>query len=65
MSPGGDRPRWVLDFWVHDADATADNAPRFGGAVLAEPFDAPPFRTAVLVDPEGAAFSVSKLRLGP
>jgi uncharacterized protein len=65
MSPGGDRPSWVLDFWVHDADATADQAQRLGGAVLALPVDAPPFRSAVLADPEGAAFSVSQLRPAP
>jgi hypothetical protein len=27
---------------------------------VVEPFDAPPVRTAVLADPQGAVFSVSK-----
>ncbi|MBA3408254.1 MAG: VOC family protein, partial [Solirubrobacterales bacterium] len=32
-----------------------------GGTVVTEPHDAPPFRQAVLADPEGAAFSISEL----
>jgi predicted enzyme related to lactoylglutathione lyase len=54
MTPSDDQPAWVLDFWVHDADAAAANARGLGGAVLTSPFDVPGFRTAVLADPEGA-----------
>lgn len=32
-----------------------------GGRVLAPVHDRPPFRSAVLADPEGAAFSLSQL----
>jgi predicted enzyme related to lactoylglutathione lyase len=54
---------WRIDFWVADADATADEAARLGGRVIAPPFDIPgtPLRQAILADPEGAAFSVTKL----
>jgi predicted enzyme related to lactoylglutathione lyase len=54
-------PRWDVDFWVHDAAATAAHARELGGRVLAEPHDRPPFRTAVLADPGGAVFSISQL----
>jgi predicted enzyme related to lactoylglutathione lyase len=52
---------WGVDFWVHDADATARKAQELGGSVLVEPHDIPGFRRAVLADPHGAAFSVSRL----
>lgn len=64
MAPTGDRPTWMLDFWVHDADAAAAKARELGGGVGAAPFDAPPFRHAALADLEGAAFSVSELVRG-
>jgi predicted enzyme related to lactoylglutathione lyase len=64
MALTDDQPTWMLDFWVHDADATAAKAQELGGTVVAAPFDAPPFRHAVLADLEGAAFSVSELMLG-
>jgi predicted enzyme related to lactoylglutathione lyase len=32
-----------------------------GGTVVAPPYPLPPFRQAVLADPNGAAFSVSQL----
>ena len=54
-------PRWSVDFWVEGADATARLATELGGTVVTEPHDAPPFRQAVLADPEGAAFSISEL----
>jgi uncharacterized protein len=63
MAPG-EHPGWLLDFWIDDADAAASMTTRLGGTVLAEPSEAPPFRRAVLADPEGAAFSVSQLKLG-
>ena len=59
----GVRAMWSIDFWIGDADRAAASAPTLGGAVLAEPHDAMPFRRTVLADPCGAAFSVSQLRL--
>jgi predicted enzyme related to lactoylglutathione lyase len=61
----GVTPHWSVDFWIDDADAAAAEAPELGGAVLAAPHDLPPFRRAVIADPDGAAFSVSQLVLGP
>ncbi len=60
-SPGARRSHWSVDFWVDSADATAEQAVRLGGTVLVPPHDEPGFRSAVLADPQGAAFSVSKL----
>lgn len=54
-------PRWDVDFWIDDADAAAVMAAESGGTLVQEPFDAPPFRRAVIRDPQGAAFSVSQL----
>jgi uncharacterized protein len=64
MAPmGGDdgAPHWSVDFWVDDADAMADAAAKLGGTVVVPPYDVPGFRQAVLADPQGAVFSVSKL----
>jgi predicted enzyme related to lactoylglutathione lyase len=57
-------PHWSVDFWVDDADATAERAAELGGKVIAPPFDTPGFRQAVLADPEGASFSVTQLTAG-
>jgi uncharacterized protein len=58
-------PHWGVDFWIgENTDAVAAKAVRLGGAVIVPPHDAPGFRSAVLADPQGAAFSVSKLMLG-
>lgn len=54
-------PYWGVDFWVDDVDATASRAVELGGKVIAAPNDNPVGRNAVLADPEGAAFSVSKV----
>jgi len=63
MSPAGDDtpPHWAVDFWVHDADAAAARASELGGQVLAPPFETSVGSTAVLADPQGASFSVSKV----
>jgi predicted enzyme related to lactoylglutathione lyase len=63
---GGDGPppQWSVDFWVHDADGTAEKAAALGGGVVIPPHDTPGFRHAILADPHGATFSVSKLMLG-
>jgi predicted enzyme related to lactoylglutathione lyase len=54
-------PSWSVDFWIDDVDAGAERARRLGGSVVADPFDNPVGRSAVLADPAGAAFSVSKV----
>ena len=59
MAPDGERARWSVDFWVHDADALLSSVEELGGRVLAPPSDAGPLRQAVLEDPFGAAFSVT------
>jgi len=57
-------PHWNVNFWVADTDATAAHAAQLGGQVLLAPHDTPGFRNAVLVDPQGATFSISQLMLG-
>jgi predicted enzyme related to lactoylglutathione lyase len=47
-----------------DADAIADRAVQLDGEAVVPPYEAPGFREAVLADPQGAAFSVSKLIAG-
>ena len=54
---------WSVDFWIDDADAAVQRAVAAGGSALAEPFDIPMFRTAVLQDPQGATFTISQLML--
>ena len=64
MAPGQypeDVPsHWSVTFAVDDTDATADRALALGGDVVLAPFDAGDVRAAVLSDPQGAVFSVSK-----
>jgi predicted enzyme related to lactoylglutathione lyase len=55
---------WGVDFWIDDADAAAAKAAELGGSVVVPPHDRPGFRSAVLSDPRGAVFSVSKLVVG-
>jgi predicted enzyme related to lactoylglutathione lyase len=57
-------PHWSVDFWVDDVDATASKAGMIGGKVIVPPFDTAVGRTAVLADPQGAVFSVSKVGPG-
>jgi predicted enzyme related to lactoylglutathione lyase len=62
MAVGDDQPAgWSIDFWVGDADAAAEHAAELGGTVVVPPFDTPFSRNAVLADPGGAVFSVSKV----
>ena len=51
---------WSVTFSVEDTDAVADRAAELGGEVMVPPFDAGVVRVAVLRDPQGAMFSVSK-----
>jgi predicted enzyme related to lactoylglutathione lyase len=57
----GEAPHWGVGFWVDDVDATAEHAEALGGAVLQPPHDDGIGRTAVLRDPQGAVFSVSRV----
>ena len=62
---GGPRIRaWNTYVRVDDADVVAAHAAQLGGTVLAPPMDTPGFRSAVLLDPQGAAFSVSQVIAG-
>jgi predicted enzyme related to lactoylglutathione lyase len=71
MAPmGADAPdempsRWSVDFWVDDVDAVAGKAAELGGQVIAPPYDIPGagMRQAVLADPQGATFSVTKVMI--
>jgi predicted enzyme related to lactoylglutathione lyase len=62
---GGAHARWSVDFWVDDADGTAERAVALGGEVVVAPHDRPMFRGAVLADPVGATFSISQLTAVP
>ena len=64
-APAEAPPNWSPDFWIADTDAAAARAAELGGTVVAGPFDRPPFRTAVLADPEGSTFSISQLTAIP
>jgi predicted enzyme related to lactoylglutathione lyase len=64
MASGNDAPpHWSVDFWVHDVDKAAQNTTELGGNVVVPPYDVPGFRQAVLADPQGAAFTVSRLNV--
>jgi predicted enzyme related to lactoylglutathione lyase len=52
-------PHWNVNLLVADADEAAARAGELGGRVLVAPMDTPGFRSAVLSDPQGAAFSIS------
>jgi len=51
---------WGVTIGVEDTDATVDKAGALGAKVLVPPMDVPPVRIAVLADPQGAVFTVSK-----
>jgi predicted enzyme related to lactoylglutathione lyase len=63
-SPEDRSAHWSVDFWVEDVDAAADKAAELGGEVEMSPFDTSVGRTAILADPQGAVFSVSKVGPG-
>jgi predicted enzyme related to lactoylglutathione lyase len=58
----GTPPHWSVDFWVRDPDAAAEQTAALGGEVIAPPYDLPDvgMRQAVLADPEGATFSITR-----
>ncbi len=60
-APAGSPARWTPDFWVDDVDATVATAVERGGRAVAEAADSPVGRTAMLADPAGAQFSVSRV----
>jgi predicted enzyme related to lactoylglutathione lyase len=51
---------WSVTFAVDDTDAIVARAAQLGGKVVVPPFDTPPVRVAVLSDPQGAEFTVSR-----
>ena len=60
----GVRPHWRIDFWVDDVDATVATATELGGSAIVPPYDTPIARQAVVADPQGAVFSVSRITTG-
>jgi predicted enzyme related to lactoylglutathione lyase len=61
----GGKAAWTVDFWVSDVEAVAERAAALGGAVLVEPAPVPgtALVQAVIADPEGAALSMTELRI--
>jgi uncharacterized protein len=55
---------WGVDFWVDDIDRVVTTVRERGGSVFAEPYEVPPLRQAVVADPNGVPFSVSRLTIG-
>jgi predicted enzyme related to lactoylglutathione lyase len=51
---------WHVYFAVADVDTTAAKVTERGGSLLADPFDTPVGRIAVVRDPQGAVFSIIK-----
>ncbi|MGH2500364.1 MAG: VOC family protein [Candidatus Limnocylindria bacterium] len=56
--------RWSVDFWVDDIDRVVTTVAERGGSIVAEPYDVPPLRQAVVADPNGVPFSVSRVTVG-
>src|SRR4051794_22158182 len=54
--------RWAVTFSVADVDDTAARTPSLGGTVLAEPFDVPYVRMAVIRDPDGVSFAIAQFK---
>jgi len=54
---------WIVDFWIDDVDATASKAEDLGGTIVVAPTDRPEvgIRAASIVDPAGAAFTVTRV----
>ena len=64
VAPPGGKTGWSVDFWIDDADRAVAAAEEHGGSVVSPVSETiPPFRQAVLADPNGVPFSVSQLVL--
>jgi uncharacterized protein len=62
LPPSDAPPHWSVDFWVHDVDETAAKAAELGGRVVVPPFEPlPGMKQAVLADPQGGGFSVTRV----
>jgi predicted enzyme related to lactoylglutathione lyase len=65
MVPVSGPERWrrtgASTSWVEDVDAAADKALTLSGEIKISPFHTSVGRTAILADPQGAVFSVSKV----
>lgn len=59
---GGAPAHWNSYVTVDDVDATTAQVKELGGQVVLEPRDIPPGRFATVVDPQGGAFSVIRLK---
>jgi predicted enzyme related to lactoylglutathione lyase len=57
-------PHWSVGFWIDGVHAAAERATKLGGKVVVPPHEVPGFRSAVLADPAGAAFSLSEKLAG-
>ena len=55
---------WGVDFWIADLDAALATATERGGRVVNGPRETPPFRSAAIVDPQGAVLALSQLVAG-
>jgi predicted enzyme related to lactoylglutathione lyase len=59
----GDGPaNWSVTFTIADVDAAAARATELGATILAEPFDIPWQRIAVIRDPQGATLTLSQFK---
>jgi predicted enzyme related to lactoylglutathione lyase len=58
-------PHWNVNFLVDNADATAERVAGLDRTVILPPQDTPGFRSVILADPKGAAFSVSQITARP
>jgi len=62
--PAGVPPHWRMDFWVDDVDQTIARAEERGGRAVVPAYDTDFARQAVVADPAGAVFSVTRITIG-
>jgi hypothetical protein len=55
-------PHWNVNFRIDDADESAARAVELGASILMGPVDTTGFRSAAVLDPQGAAFSISQVQ---
>jgi len=53
---------WGVTFAVEDCDVSVAKAQDLGATVVVPPFEAPPVRMSILVDPQGAPFTASQYK---